>query len=231
MIVIYKIANPAGKIYIGQSRHFGKRLRAYKSGRIKSQRKLFYSIQKYGFENHIVNVVHELPYDVSQQTIDTYEQIYMDQYKACGVDLLNIKEAGSRGKASEETKLLMSKANKGKCFRKNWKPSGDHILKVKNALTGRLASKEKRDNISKALTGRRLSSEHKAKAVKNLSNKKGKIFSGEHRKALSDALTGRKRSQESINASKAALKGRPAWNKGMKGKYKVNKSESKIEWL
>src|SRR6185369_2061533 len=95
MVGIYKITSPSGKIYIGQTWNFQKRLRDYRNMKDRRQLKLFNSFQKYGFDSHEMKIVHELPVDVSQETLNTYEQFYMDAYRNCGIELLNLKEAGS----------------------------------------------------------------------------------------------------------------------------------------
>lgn len=111
MIVIYKIDSPSGRIYIGQSRNIELRLRSYRSGACHKQKKLLASIIKHGWDLHKFKVISELPNDCEQSTVNVYEQLYMDAYRGCGFDLLNIREAGSNGKHSEESKLKM----KGNC--------------------------------------------------------------------------------------------------------------------
>jgi len=51
MIGIYKITNPEGKVYIGQSVDIEHRLKRYKYCK-RGQRKLYESISYYGYENH-----------------------------------------------------------------------------------------------------------------------------------------------------------------------------------
>jgi group I intron endonuclease len=52
MIGIYKITNPKGKIYIGQSINIEKRFNQYKCSKAKNQPILHRSFLKYGIENH-----------------------------------------------------------------------------------------------------------------------------------------------------------------------------------
>lgn len=105
IVGIYKITSPTGKVYIGQSWDVKKRWREYKKPYVLIRQPLiFRSISKYGLEAHIFELIHELPNDVNQDTLNRYEQLYMDQYRACGVQLLNCREAGSIGKLSESTK-------------------------------------------------------------------------------------------------------------------------------
>jgi hypothetical protein len=124
----------------------------------------------------------------------------MDLYRNCGIELMNIREAGSRGKLSkesiikmiksrtglpgpmknkkhsEETKLKISQRHKGKCFRKNYVPSDE--------------------------TRRKQSDANKGKP----SNRKGAIISDETRRKLSEASKGRVMS--SIAKEKIAVKAR-----------------------
>jgi len=110
IIGIYKITNPSGAVYIGQSWNITKRFATYRRNDkyVASQVLLFRSLQKYGVENHIFEIIHELPKDVEQRIMDSYEILYMDLYRSGGVILLNLKEGGSYGKHSEESKRKMS---------------------------------------------------------------------------------------------------------------------------
>lgn len=53
---IYKITNPSGRIYIGKSIDIYKRWNQYKSLRCISQPKLYWSLKKYGVDNHIFEI-------------------------------------------------------------------------------------------------------------------------------------------------------------------------------
>lgn len=56
--VIYKIKNKiTGKIYIGQTIDYVRRLSQYKHSKAKGQPKLFRSIIKYGFNNHTFSII------------------------------------------------------------------------------------------------------------------------------------------------------------------------------
>ena len=129
MIGIYKITSPSGKIYIGQSWDIDLRFAKYHQVRWDKQRKLYASFKSYGLENHVFEVVHELPKDVDQEVIDIYEILYISQYRELGIELLNIREGGSRGKHSEETKTLfksnLNLFSKGHSVNKGRKQSDD----------------------------------------------------------------------------------------------------------
>jgi len=59
MTGIYKITSPSGKIYIGSSINIDKRIKYYSSGNCKGQIRLFNSIVKYGWNNHILEILEE----------------------------------------------------------------------------------------------------------------------------------------------------------------------------
>ena len=61
MIGIYKITNPNGKVYIGQSVDIEKRLSNYKrlSQSILEQPAIYNSLLKHGVENHIFEIIEE----------------------------------------------------------------------------------------------------------------------------------------------------------------------------
>ena len=54
---IYKITNPSGHVYIGQSINMRKRLQQYKNGWHKNQIKLTRSISKHGWNSHTVEII------------------------------------------------------------------------------------------------------------------------------------------------------------------------------
>lgn len=113
MIYIYKITSPNNKIYIGQTRDLIKRKSSYKCLHCKSQFRIYNSIKKYGWSNHIFEIVHYLPNDTLQNTINIYELFYWQLYKDCNIEMLNIKTCGSNGRNSQEAIDKISKANKG----------------------------------------------------------------------------------------------------------------------
>jgi group I intron endonuclease len=57
MIVVYKITSPSGKVYVGSTVDWKKRLATYKKLNCKKQIKLFNSLKKYGAENHTFEIL------------------------------------------------------------------------------------------------------------------------------------------------------------------------------
>lgn len=65
---IYKITNPIGQIYIGQSKRIGDRWNAHKLDCIKKNSKVAKSLNIFGFNNHIFEIVEKCDID------DLYEK-------------------------------------------------------------------------------------------------------------------------------------------------------------
>lgn len=143
---IYKITSPKGKVYIGQSWIINQRKKKYKgkSKDFKKQGKLYNSVQKYGWNSHKHEIIHELPPDCTQEVMDRYEVLYWELYKACGVEMLNIREPGSRGKHSQKTKDKIKKSKKKEAILNkgvnhlfyNKRQSIEHKEKVKSLHIG-----------------------------------------------------------------------------------------------
>jgi group I intron endonuclease len=96
--------SPTNKIYIGLTRNFNKRLKYYKYLQCKKQLNLFKSLSKYGFDNHKLEIVHELPPDVDQIILNNYEIFYWEIYKYLGYEMMNLRyPGGAGGKHNDET--------------------------------------------------------------------------------------------------------------------------------
>lgn len=60
---IYKVTSPTGKIYIGESEDILKRKSYYARLDCKQQRKLYNSLNKYGWKEHAFEIIEECDYD------------------------------------------------------------------------------------------------------------------------------------------------------------------------
>lgn len=192
IVGIYKITSPSGKVYIGQSWNIYKRWNSYRKGHnCKNQRLLYHSLLKYGHSSHVFEIIHELPLDVSQETLDNYEQLYMDAFTDCGKVLLNIRSGGSRGKLSDETKLRIGAANK--IALKGNKPPGTG--KSMEEYHGKEKADKIKKSISEKLQGKPLSKEainkRKEYYKSNGHPNKGMIVSDETRLKQSLAKKGK----------------------------------------
>ena len=148
---IYLITNPDGGVYVGQSTDLKSRIRKHKG-----------ALRSYGCFEHIVSVITELPSDVSQDVLDEYERIYINQYKECGVLVFNLMGGGV----------------------KTYEHAQSSKEKFSSWQTGRKLSQEHKDNIGQSGKGRTHSEETKQKMRQwNL----GKKMSEESKKKMREA--------------------------------------------
>lgn len=107
---IYKITNPLGEVYIGNSSDITKRFRTHKSNsKNKQNTKLQKSLFKHGIENHLFEIIEECFFPESNER----EIFYIEKYDSIK-NGLNIFCGGGNKKLSEETKTKISISNKGK---------------------------------------------------------------------------------------------------------------------
>ena len=154
MIGIYKIESPSGKVYIGQSWNIKRRWNDHKATKSYKHKKLNASFLKHGVQNHSFDILHTLPIDISQDILNDYEQIYIDAFRSCNIELLNLKEGGNGyGKHSEETKAIIKEKRKYQkitdeqrkkmsLFFKNIPRTKEWIDKVANANIGKKVTYE-----------------------------------------------------------------------------------------
>lgn len=179
MVGIYKIHSPSGKVYIGQSWDIITRKSSYKKCR-KKQAHLYNSINKYGWHMHSFYIIHELPEDVTQSVLDIYEQLYMDLYKSAGFELLNIREGGSRGKLSEDSKRKVSEGNRGKIRSEEFKQRVSEQMKGNKYCVGYKHSEEVRQKKIQGLKGRPVSEETRLKIANSLKDYYKSKVNGRH---------------------------------------------------
>lgn len=184
MVAIYKIQSPSGKIYIGQTWNYKKRMSGYKNLSCKRQPKLYSSLMKYGVHNHLFTIIHELPEDVEQDIIDVYEQLYIDQYRDCNINLMNIREAGSHGKHSQESIEKLKRVNLGKKHSNDFRKKRSDMMKGNTIRLGSSISEETRLKMSNSRKGRVHSEESK---LKMRNSALGKKKSPEHIKNVIEA--------------------------------------------
>lgn len=189
-IGIYKITSPGGKIYIGQSIHIDSRKKNYELINCKGQKLLYYSLIKYGFENHIFETIEECSIELLHERETFWKKYYLEQNNNDWSKMLfcELYDKGSGGPMSEATKQKISKSNIGvKRHSDEWK-----LFKSINQ-TGRLLSQEAKDKIGDIHRGLKYSEESKQKIR---DSKIGQKYSEESKKRLSEALKGGKRTEE-----------------------------------
>lgn len=109
---IYKITNPSGKIYIGESQDISLRTYYYSIVSCHKQRKLYNSLKKHGWENHIFEIIEECEFD----DLLCRERYWQDFYDVLGKNGLNLKLTSCgdiKGVVSQDTRDKISIKNKG----------------------------------------------------------------------------------------------------------------------
>lgn len=190
---IYKITSPTGRIYIGSSKDVYYRRHQYEIKHCKEQPRLYRSLLKYGFENHIFEILEEC----SIENLYPLERAWGDFYNVLSRNIgLNcslpgygelkvifsnesiLKMSNSSKNISDQTRLKMSKSQKGK------KLSEEHKQKISLSHKGKIQgsmSEEQKLKISLSNKGRTVSEETRNKM--SLSTKR-KPKSEEHRKNI-----------------------------------------------
>ena len=112
--IIYKITNPDGKIYIGQTiRPVEKRFNEYKLLKCKKQPLIYESLLKYGIKNHTFEIIEKEVDNIKDLNfLECFWIKYFDTFNTTWG--LNLLSGGKNSKHSEKTKTKLSKLNKGK---------------------------------------------------------------------------------------------------------------------
>lgn len=131
MTGIYKITNPNGKIYIGQSIDLNKRLNDYKYLDCKNQIRLYNSLKKYGFQNHKFEII-TLCYE---EQLNEFERDFQEAYNVIGNNGLNCKLIEINNKLGKLFDYIKNKISKSlKNSKRIYKPLSEETkLKMKNS--------------------------------------------------------------------------------------------------
>lgn len=155
IIGIYKITNPSGRVYIGQSRSIRRRLNDYKRNKYKDQIKIYNSINKYGWEAHIFEVIEECQIEDLYILEDKWQTYYNSIIE--GLNCRGFKSGDKPTLISEETREKLRKGSTGK------KMPAATKQKLIESNIGRKKSEEELEKIVKALRGRKVSEETREK--------------------------------------------------------------------
>jgi group I intron endonuclease len=137
MIGIYKITSPTNKIYIGQSINIEARKRIYRyntSYKNSVGPKIYNSLSKYGWENHIHEIIEECSLEQLNEKETYWKQYYLNYFNKNWENVLfcNLHDNGT-GPLSDETKQKISIGNKGtKGYPKGVKRPSDFSKKIKS---------------------------------------------------------------------------------------------------
>jgi group I intron endonuclease len=131
--VIYKITNPTGKIYIGCTIDWKRRFSEYRRLSMVGQRKLYNSLKKYGYENHIFEIIEEC----EENMLHEREIYYINHYN-CIDEGLNIRLGNRNGRLTEETKQKISESLKGRPV--TWETHGSKGYKYTDEQKNKLSN-------------------------------------------------------------------------------------------
>ena len=135
-IGIYKIINPKGKVYIGQSINIERRFKEYKRlAKRTAGRKILNSLKGFGVENHLFEIIEECLIEQLHEKEYYWKKYYTSVENGLNCDYFD----SSGGPRSEETKRRISEGAKGK------KRSEETKQKLRKPKT-----EEHKQNISKA---------------------------------------------------------------------------------
>lgn len=197
MIGIYKITSPSGRIYIGQSRDINKRKNYYSKLDCKNQIRLYNSLLKYGWINHLFEIIEECDF----ANLNVRER-YWQEYYNCIKEGLNCfyTETDILPKVfSEETRKKMSVSGKS---RNNSYMTSEYIMKRSGEnhwSFGKKFSEEHKQNLITSFTGNRMGLEnHKTNIILDMQTgifyigfqEVADVY-GVHRKTASKWLTGK----------------------------------------
>lgn len=149
MIGIYKITNPKGKVYIGQSIDIDKRFYRYnRNENVINQRKLYNSFLKYGIKNHNFEIIEECIIE----KLNEKERYWQDFYNVIefGLNCRLTKTKDKSGNISKETIDKLIKINTGKTL------SSETKLKISlNHSRHNLGKKHSKESIEKMSLNRK----------------------------------------------------------------------------
>ena len=127
MVGIYKITNPNGRVYIGQSQNITNRMKNYMGLDCKKQPRLHRSLLKYGYDLHLFEIIEECLFEELNIRERYYQELY-DVLSSKGMNCYLTETNVLPRKLSQETKDKISNSMLGK--RNNYKGIND--IKTKN---------------------------------------------------------------------------------------------------
>jgi group I intron endonuclease len=127
---IYKFTSPTGRVYIGSSVDLATRYSYYKTTNAPKQTLLNRSFKKYGFDNHIFEIVEECNADIRLDRERYYGELYKSLSDFGGLNLILPKSGEKPFAYSKELRAKFSE------IAKNRKYTPETIEKFKKAKQG-----------------------------------------------------------------------------------------------
>lgn len=172
IVGIYKITNPKGCIYIGQSINIKRRLNEYKKHNgCGTNTKLLNSLKKYGFASHKIEIVQQC----EKEKLNELEIFYIDLFQSFNREKgMNLHSGGNNHVISDETREKLRKSHLGQvAWNKGLTKNTDERLKKQGLnhslkMIGRKASDETKLKMGLSRKGKK----HTPETIKILSNLK-----------------------------------------------------------
>ena len=257
---VYIHTSPNGKMYIGQTGDKPERrwkndgsgyLHKDKNTGKYNQPAFAYAILKYGWNNFQHDIIAN---NLTKEAADDLEKLLINKFNTMNSKYgYNLREGGSRGHPSEETRRKMSESKKGVLLSEETKRKLSTLNKGENNPNyGKHPSEETRKKLSEANKGennynygkhpseetrRKMSESHKGKCLSEETKRKlseankgenhplyGKHLSEETKKKLSEANKGKRLSEETKRKISASTKGEKIL---IMGKFFLRKQERK----
>ena len=197
MTGIYKITNPEGEVYIGQSVSICNRFSSHRSSwNLKKNTKLYKSFSKYGVNAHIFEVVREC----TVEELSTLEREYQEFYDSVGrgLNMCYTSTMSKPGWVAEEVKNKISQKLKGRSF------STEHKIKLSEVRIGKkpsLETLEKRKVSLKGVNSKRIQCTTDGRVFNSI--KEATVFYGlKWRRYVEDCCAGRMQSIKGLQFKK-----------------------------
>jgi group I intron endonuclease len=144
MIGIYKITNPKGKIYIGQSIDIDRRFNEYKKLQCNQSKKIYYSLKKYGFENHIFEIIEEC--FINDLNIKEEEYILCYNSHIIGLNIKLASKPSWTGKKRPDHSKFLKEKGCGLSYKRTQEHKDNLSIMMKEVWSN------KKEEISKKIT-------------------------------------------------------------------------------
>lgn len=112
MVGIYKITSPTNKVYYGQTLDWDRRQNEYKCIQCKGQPKLFYSLNKHGFDSHKLEFIEECSLNQLDERETYYKIQFIERFGWSKALFCELFDKGG-GPKSIETRRKIGEGNKG----------------------------------------------------------------------------------------------------------------------
>ena len=145
------LTSPSGKSYIGQTiRTIEDRFEEHRTGKSNGCRAIYNATQYHGWENFEKDW-----YEVPDEDLNNHEGLMIEVLGTLAPGGYNLKEGGTNGKMSEETKQKMSEAQRGEKGgnRLGKTHADDSKQKIRESRVGKTHTEETKQKISEAQHG------------------------------------------------------------------------------